>query len=51
MNDQLASMHREQREGHVLIQLNGEIDLSNVDSLQASIERAVEDCAHAVVDL
>jgi anti-anti-sigma factor len=51
MIDQLALMHCEYRDGGVLIRLSGEIDLSNVESLQTRLERAVEGCAHVVVDL
>ncbi len=51
MSDELAQMRQESRPDGLVIWLSGEIDLSNIDRLQRTIDRASEGQAKLVLDL
>jgi anti-sigma B factor antagonist len=51
MSDQLAFVEEERHEDRVVLRVSGEIDLSNVEPLQARIDRAAEGRPLVVVDL
>ena len=44
-------MESEYEDGRVVVRLSGEIDLSNVESLESQIERAIGNVRDVVIDL
>jgi anti-anti-sigma factor len=44
----VAALRSEEREGHVVVRLTGEIDLANADTVGADIRRAVENRTFAL---
>jgi anti-anti-sigma factor len=44
-------MQAEGEDGRVVVRLSGEIDLSNVDGLEAQIDEAIADARDVVIDL
>jgi anti-anti-sigma factor len=44
-------MASEVKNGRIVIQLRGEIDLSNVEGLESQIDRAIADVESVVIDL
>ena len=51
MTDQTSLLESEREGERVVIRLGGEIDLSNVESLEAQIERAIVNAEWVVIDL
>jgi len=51
MNDEGVWIEADRHDGHLVLRLQGEIDLSNVDSLQRRIDLALADHQHVVIDL
>ena len=51
MTDPRPLMRTEEEDGHVVVRLAGEIDLSNVDGLEAQIDSAISHAQDVVIDL
>ena len=51
MTDPRPLMRTEEEDGHVVVRLAGEIDLSNVDGLEAQIDSAIAHAQDVVIDL
>jgi anti-sigma B factor antagonist len=51
MSDQLLAIRYEQLDGSLLVQLSGELDLSNAHEVQHELERAVQARPRVVIDL
>ena len=51
MTDHRPQMQTESEDGRVVVRLSGEIDLSNVDDLEAEIGGAIAEAQNVVVDL
>jgi anti-sigma B factor antagonist len=51
MTDPGPLMRAEVEDGRVLVRLSGEVDLSNVEGLEAQIEDTVADARDVVIDL
>jgi anti-sigma B factor antagonist len=51
MTEPRPLLRTEVENGRVVVRLAGEIDLSNVDGLEAQIDRAIADAQDVVVDL
>ena len=51
MTDPRPLMQTEGENGRIVVRLSGEIDLSNVDGLEAQIESAIADAGDVVIDL
>ena len=51
MTDPRPLMQAECEDGRVVVRLSGEIDLSNVDGLEAQIDDAIADARDVVIDL
>ena len=51
MTDPRPLMQTDGEDGRVVVRLSGEIDLSNVDGLEAQIDDAIADVRDVVIDL
>jgi len=51
MTDPPPLMQTDGEDGRVVVRLTGEIDLSNVDGLEARIDDAISDAGDVVIDL
>ena len=51
MTDPRPLMQTDGEDGRVVVRLSGEIDLSNVDGLEAQIDDAIADVPDVVIDL
>ena len=51
MTDPRPLMQTDGEDGRVVVRLSGEIDLSNVDGLEAQIDDAISDVPDVVIDL
>src|SRR6187200_1502892 len=51
MSDPRPLMQTEGENGRIVVRLSGEIDLSNVDGLEAQIDNAIADAGDIVIDL
>ena len=51
MTDPRPLMQADGEDGRVVVRLSGEIDLSNVDGLEAQIDDAISDVRDVVIDL
>jgi anti-sigma B factor antagonist len=51
MTDPRPLMQTDSEDGRVVVRLSGEIDLSNVDGLEAQIDDAISDARDVVIDL
>ena len=51
MTDPCPLMRTEEEDGRVVVRLAGEIDLSNVDGLEAQIDSAIAHAQDVVIDL
>ena len=51
MTDPRPLMRTEEEDGRVVVRLAGEIDLSNVDGLEAQIDSAIAHAQDVVIDL
>ena len=51
MTDPPPLMQTDGEDGRVVVRLTGEIDLSNVDGLEARIDEAISDVREVVIDL
>jgi anti-anti-sigma factor len=51
MTDHRPQMQMDNDDGRVVVRLSGEIDLSNVDDLEAEIGGAIAEAQNVVVDL
>ena len=51
MTDPRPLMQTDGEDGRVVVRLSGEIDLSNVDGLEARIDEAISDVREVVIDL
>jgi anti-sigma B factor antagonist len=51
MTDPRPLMQSDSKDGRVVVSLSGEIDLSNVDGLEAEIDDVISDARDVVIDL